>query len=363
MKVPRIALLFCQSDANATLSYQHGWPRAFAGSEKFDCRLFNLSKLLFVDQLGVVRSLIGGKFDAIVLLHSVFSNQKELRGLLYQTVALAKLPKAYFIGNEYKLMPEKIAFCRNLGVSLLVTQSNDPSVLEMYRKALGCALACVPNTGFDTSIFSPVRPLRARVVDIGYRSYEGPWYLGNIEKTEIADYFLANALRLGLSVDISMDAAKRFDAKAYAIFLNSCRGQIGTESGGDYFELTDVTRNRVNAYMTANPGAAWLDVKHEFFDNYGPSIPMRIISGRQIEAAACKTVQILFEGRYNDYFRADEHFIPLKKDFSNIEDVVRKFHDDAYCERLVEKAYDVVMGELTYDRLIEKFSSELRHVL
>ena len=115
--------------------------------------------------------------------------------------------------------------------------------------------------------------------------------------------------------------------------------------------------------MTENAGTPWSDVKRKFFDTYGPSIPMRIISGRQIEAAACKTVQILFEGRYNDYFQPDEHYIPLKKDFSNIEEVVRKFRDDTYCEGLVDKAYDVVMSELTYDRLIEKLSSELRHIL
>lgn len=363
MKVLRIALFFCQSGANATLSYQHGWPRAFAASDSFDCQPFNLSGLSLLDQIAAVRALYRGKFDAIVLLHSVFSNQKELRGVLYEAVALSSLPKAYFIGNEYKLMPEKMSFCRKLGVSLLVTQSNDPLVLDAYRAALGCEVACVPNTGFDTSLFFPVQPLTTRVIDIGYRSYEGPWYLGNIEKTEIAEYFLANAAHLGLSVDVSMDVAKRFDARGYAKFLNSCRGQIGTESGGDYFELTDATRNRVNAYMKENPGAGWPDVKREFFDTYGPSIRMRIISGRQIEAAACKTVQILFEGRYNDYFKADEHYIPLKKDFSNIEEVVRKFRDDAYCEGLVDKAYDVVMSELTYDRLIEKFSSELRHLV
>lgn len=363
MKIPRIALFFCQSGANATLSYQHGWPRAFAEDGRFDCQPFNLSGLSLLDQIGAVRTLYGGKFDAIVLLHSVFSNQKELRGVFYEAVAFSSLPKAYFIGNEYKLMPEKMSFCRKLGVSLLLTQSNDPPVLDAYRAALGCAVACVPNTGFDTSLFFPAQPLLTRAIDIGYRSFEAPWYLGNIEKTEIAEYFLANAASLGLSIDVSMDAAKRFDARGYAAFLNSCRGQIGTESGGDYFELTDATRKRVNAYMQANPGARWLDVKREFFDTYGPSMPMRIISGRQIEAAACKTVQILFEGRYNDYFHADEHYIPLRKDFSNIEEVVRKFRDDAYCESLVDKAYDVVMSELTYDRLIEKFSAELRHIL
>lgn len=60
---------------------------------------------------------------------------------------------------------------------------------------------------------------------------------------------------------------------------------------------------------------------------------------------------------------ASGHVIPMQKDFSNIEEVVRKFRDDACCERLVDKAYDVVMGEPTHDRLIEKFSSELRNVL
>jgi len=363
MKVLRIALFYCQSEANATLSYQHGWPRALVESGNFDCQLFNLSAMSLIDQLGVVGTLYGGKFDAIVMLHSVFSNQKELRGALYEAVAFSGLPKAYFIGNEYKLMPEKMSFCRKLGISLLVTQSNDPVVIEMYREFLGCSVTCIPNTGFDTSLFFPAQSLSKREIDIGYRSYEAPWYLGNMEKTEIAEYFLANSAHLALSIDVSMDPAKRFDAKGYAAFLNSCRGQIGTESGGDYFELTDAIRNRVNAYMTANPEAGWPDIKREFFDNYGPSIPMRIISGRQVEAAACKTVQILFEGRYNDYFQADQHYIPLKKDFSNIEDVVEKYRDLGYRKRLVDKAYDVVMSELTYGRLTEKFSSALRHVL
>ena len=363
MKPLRIALLFVQSGENATLSYQHGWPRAFSESPLFDCTAINLAGRTFVDRFDVARRLHCGRYDAIILLHSVFSNQQNLRGGLFWALAACSVPKAYFIGNEYKLMPEKMRFCRRLGISLLITQSNDERVLALYREALGCAVACVPNTGVDPGIFRPLAALADRPVDIGYRSYASTWYLGNNEKTEIAEYFAGNAQRLGISVDISLDPRQRFDTTGYAAFLNRCRAQIGTEAGGDYFELTDRTRLRVNAYTDAHPGATWSEVRRLFFADYGPAVPMRIISGRQVEAAACKTIQILFDGRYNGYFEPDVHFIPLRKDFANADDAVGKLRDMGYCTRLTDAAYDVVMAELTYAALIDKFHRALRSVL
>jgi hypothetical protein len=211
--------------------------------------------------------------------------------------------------------------------------------------------------------FSPKIALAKRSIDIGYRSYPSPWYLGNNEKVEIAECFAENAKRLGLSVDISLDPLKRFDTVGYASFLNNCRAQIGTESGGDYFELTDNTRIRVNSYINEQPKASWPEIKNLFFDGYGPSLSMRIISGRQVEAAACKTVQILFEGRYNEFFKPDVHFIPLRKDFSNIDEAVSKLKDDKFCASLTEAAFDVAMSKLTYKALIEKFYQTLHNTL
>ena len=148
----------------------------------------------------------------------------------------------------------------------------------------------MPNTGVNTKIFYPKKNFSQRSIDIGFRAYESPWYLGNNEKKEIADYFKAFAIKQDLIVDISLDPKDRFDAENYANFMNNCRGQIGTEAGGDYFELTDITRNKVNHYLSQNKQATWADVKSDFFDHYGSGIPMRIISGRQVEAAACMTV-------------------------------------------------------------------------
>ena len=363
MAYPRVALFFHQSAANATLSYQHGWPRAFCESQLLCCEPFNLANRSIADVVNIAAALYRGRFDAIVLLHSTFSNTQELRRLLFLAVAASRLPKIFFIGNEYKSMPEKMRFCRRLGIDMLISQSNHPDVLAMYEQALGCRVASVPNTGFDSAVFFPAVPLAARCVDIGYRAYEAPWYLGNNEKAEIAGYFLRNASSLGLATDISLDATERFDSSGYAAFLNRCRGHIGTEAGGDYFELTGETRSRFMAYMSVHPDASWNEVKRQFFEDYGPSVPMRIISGRQVEAAACKTVQIMFDGRYNGYFRADEHFISLKKDYSNIDEVMQKFRDDDCCRRMVDSAYEVAMQELTYPALIKKFVTAMQEVL
>lgn len=355
----RIALVFCQSQANSTLSYHHGWPRAFAQSRLFEVTPINLAGRRWSDRLAIAQTAVTGRFDAIVFLHSAFSNAQELRGPLLWLFAQIRAPKAYFIGNEYKLMPEKMRFCRTLGVSLLVTQSNDPRVLALYREALGCEVACIPNTGCDLDLFRPTTDLAARPIDLGYRAFDAPLYLGNNEKAAIAEFFEGVAARYSLRTDISLDPKSRFDAPGYAAFLNRCRGQIGTESGGDFFELTDATRKKVNAYLDAHPTAGWPELERLFFAGYGPSIPMRIISGRQVEAAACKTVQVLFEGRYNDFFQPDVHYIPLRKDFANIDDVVAKLRDDRYCRRVTDAAFEVVQAELTYDRLVEKFAAAL----
>ncbi|MDG1144163.1 MAG: hypothetical protein P8N92_05800 [Burkholderiales bacterium] len=359
----RIALFFYQSQEKSTLTYQSGWPKSMMESSYFECQPINLAKLSVRDGVALIRQVCSSKFEAIVLLHSVFSNQKNLRGPLFWALAASAKPKVYFVGNEYKHMPEKMRFCRTLGVSLLITQSNDERVLKIYREALGCEVEYIPNTGVDQRVFKSTVAFDDRPVDIGYRSFASTWYLGNNEKSEIAEYFLINAERFGVDVDISLDPSQRFDAEGYAAFLNSCRFQLGTESGGDRFELSDHTRKAVNSFMKANPNVDWPEVKRRFFHEDTETIPMRIISGRQLEAAACRTAQILFEGRYGGHFEPDIHYIPLQKNFANVDEVIMKMRDRTYCDLLIQAAYDTAIAEFTYSALIAKFYRALRKVL
>jgi hypothetical protein len=307
-----------------------------------------------------VRSLRRDRFDAVIVLHSVFSNEQHLVSPLLDRVRALDVPTAFFIGNEYKLMPEKMTFCEELGVDLLVSQLMADASLDLYRARLHCGVVGIPNTGLDPELFAPVTPRRERPIDLGYRAFDSPRYLGNAERSELAAHVAAAAARRGLQVDISLDPSRRFDESGWADFLNRCKGQLGSEAGGDYFELDDRARLGVNAYVADNPKATLDDIRERFFARYEDPVPGRALSSRIVEAAGTKTTQVLLEGDYGGIFEPDVHYISLKKDFSDLDTALDKFSDTTFADAVADRAFELAHRELTYDRLIDRFLAAFR---
>jgi hypothetical protein len=352
---PRVLVLYAQGRGTETLSYYYGWPRHFARDRRFDATLFNLAERR--DRLRL--ALASRRADAVVLLHSVYSNEPYLRGPLLERVRRMRAAKALFVGNEYKLMPEKVAFAERLGVRLLVTQLDDPAAHELYRERLGCEVAYVPYTGLDAEVFHPGPPLAQRPLDLGYRAFDSPLYLGHDERRRLVQAF---ADRPGIAADIVLGAEARLPEGAWADFLRSCRGQLGSEAGGDRFELTDETRLAVNA-LEASAGSVGVgEIEARFFS--GPAgASGRALSGRVVEAAGTKTVQLLIDGRYGGFFRGGEHYVPLRRDLADADAALGKLQDDRLCADLVEAAHEVAATQLTYPRLLDRFHDALRPLL
>jgi hypothetical protein len=355
----RVLLLHAADPRNATFSYHHTWPEAFRRHPRFDCTSVAIGNGRLADRLLTELRIRRWRGDIVVILHSVFSNACYLSGRRFAAVRGLRQPKAFFIGNEYKLMPEKMRFCEQLPVTLLISQSSSPEVHRIYRDRLGCQVIGIPNTGVDPQTFQPRLPRRDRPIDLGYRADDAPDYLGHRERRAIAEFFQERAAHYRLSVDISLNPADRFGVADWASFLNRCKGQLGSEAGGDRFELNDATRDAVIAYRRDRPDASFEELRRRFFADDRDSVPMRIISGRNVEAAATRTVQLLFDGRYDGYLQPDVHYIPLRKDFSNADEAVAKLRDDAHCDRLTAAAYDLAMTEFTYPALIDRFAAAL----
>jgi len=364
LKNTKALVLYSSTKHNKTFSYQTSWPAALKNHNLFDCTMLNVSSYRYRTKLLQLLSIKMRKIDLIIIMHSVFSNSNKLgKGWLHDALVQTNIPKIYFIGNEYKLMPEKMKFSEKLQISMLVSQSNSKKIHEIYEEQLGCKIIGLPNTGIDPNMFKPINKIGDREIDIGYRATAGTLYLGHNERNSIADYFEKHAVKYNLVTDISTDESKRFNINQWVNFLNQCKGQIGSEAGTDYFELTDSTRLKVNQYVDKTPNVTFEDVYEKYFRNYGPKTPNRMISGRNVEAGATKTVQILFEGEYGGYFQPDIHYIPLKKDFTNFDEVIDKFSDSSYSNQIATNAYDLVMSELTYDKILNKFHQHIKPIL
>lgn len=359
MKRIRVLLLCAIAPENSTFSYHRAWPRHFQTHAGFECMGINVADRGVMARLAAAwrAQTFGG--DAVVVLHSVFSNACLAPEWLVDALARLPQPKAYFIGNEYKLMPEKMRFCERARVTLLVSQSLSRAVHALYRARLECEVTGISNTGLEETLFKPTLPTDERPIDLGYRADDAPVYLGHRERREMADYFTAHAARLGLRVDISLNPQDRLAEPEWAAFLNRCKGQLGTEAGGDYFDLDDRTRKQTNAYTSEHPDWTFTELQQVIFHQVPNPVALRILSGRNVEAAGTRTAQVLFEGHYDGYFAPDEHYIPLNKDFSNVDDAMRKFRDVAFRSRVADNAYAVAREELTYEKLLNRFHAAL----
>jgi hypothetical protein len=352
----RILLVHANGDAGGTLSYQRGWPRAFERDQNFDVEFLDLHSARRLPGIGPRRRR---RWDAIVLVHSVYSNARYMSDQLAEKISALRLPVAWFIGNEYKNMPEKMSFAERLGVQLLVTQIESEQVRALYRGRLGCDVISIPNTGVDPDVFRPLTRIADRPIDIGYRAFAGPFYLGHDERQRLAEVYRQAAARHDLVVDLSLDLADRLGEAEWAAFLNRCRAQLGFEAGTDFFELDDRSRIAVEAYVKENVDATFDEVHERFFARYENPVSGRTISSRVIEAAATKAVQVLVEGDYGGHLLAGEHYIPLRKDFANVEETIAVLGDDAEVQRRADAAYEVVRSEFTFDRLLGRFRDAL----
>ena len=174
--------------------------------------------------------------------------------------------------------------------------------------------------------------------------------LGDVERTGILRFFQEHADALGLTHDIRFE---RYPREQWCEFLNLCRGIIGAEAGTYYLERDDRTRTAASAYLALNPTATFADVFGRFFSAYRNPVSGKTVSSRHFEAVGTKTCQILLEGAYNDILVGDEHFISLRKDYTNIEDVVARFKDDDYRSAMVNRAYEYVLAHHTYRHRVD----------
>ena len=108
--------------------------------------------------------------------------------------------------------------------------------------------------------------------------------------------------------------------------------------------------------LAERPDATFEELERECFPGRDGEFGLVALSPRHLEAVADRTCQVLIEGDYDGVLQPDRHYIPLRRDFSNLDEVLETMRRDEERERIVETAYReiVASGAWSYPRFVQR---------
>ncbi len=321
-------------------------------------------------ELGFPARLPAFHFETILLHYSLFGtvpyrlNEQFIKYLEQSDSSY----KVAFFQDEYHHCKQRFEFLDHHRVDCVYTLVEPQQYKDTYQKytQVSKLVNYIPGYVSETMIelagrFS--RPDAKRRIDVGYRGRQLPFYMGrgSQEKTDIAIRFKEKAGNLGLRLDIETGEQKRLYGKNWYRFLANCRAVLGVEAGVSVYDIEDTVRPEYDRLASLNPEISFEEVFEQILYPYEDNIYYRTISPRHFEAAAFRNCQVLYEGRYSGILKPMIHYIPLKKDWSNFDEVIRLLKDASVRRELTENAYQqlIATDRYTFRQHVHDFDQEL----
>lgn len=310
-------------------------------------------------------------FD-LIIFHQGFAAAFRWCGLSYEQYTkrlepLKKIPgkKVLFVQDEYFKMDHICRFINEYGIEVVFSVGEEREWNSMYREIDFSKVKIVENlTGyFDDDIVKTIESLQnegiKRDIDIGYRAWHVPAWLGHFgkQKVEIAGVVEKEAKRQGMVTDISTvcDEKNIFHGLDWYRFMLRCKCFIGVEGGSSLMDYEGKIHLRVKAYLKANPNASFEEIEEACFKGMDGNLHLAALSPRHLEACATRTCQILIEGHYNGVLKPGVHYIALKKDYSNLGEALQLAQREDIREEITDRAFrDMVQSGLyTYSNFVK----------
>ena len=294
-------------------------------------------------------------FDGIILHNTATYDPQVLEKIDFfssKKLSAYKGIKIIFKQDEAYRTNQLISYINKTGFDVLFTCWDMNSANVVYQKLLPKLRIESFLTGYVSDRLKSLKTKcnYNRQIDVGYRGSLQPITFGRLsyEKHEIGDKFLKVAYKYGLIVDISSRWEDRIVGTSWFDFLNNCKCTLGVESGMSIVDLDGQVEKDYRRFLSKNKQATDEQILEHCLEKYEHGIQYRAIAPRHLEAIACYTTQILYEGSYQGILKPDKHYIELKKDWSNIEEVVYKIKDFNIRNRINECAYEEILLNYKY---------------
>lgn len=308
-------------------------------------------------------------FDAVIVHYSLFlAVDAYVSAKTRHKLQRFSGVKAIFLQDEYRFVEESLARIRDVGFDIIFTCVPENSIELVYpADALPGVQRVNVLTGYVPASllsYAPI-PLTKRRYDVSYRGRKYPAWHGSLglEKWKIAEKFKRDAWRYGLKTNISFRERDRVYGRDWVALLQNSRAVLGVESGASVFDFTGGISARVEtvAALLSKKDASYEALRTRYFADMEGKIPLEQISPRIFEAIALRTLCILYEGDYSGILVPWRHYVPLRKDHSNMDEVVAFLKDPWKVGEVVADAYsEVAMNpEYSYERFVSRIDQIL----
>jgi hypothetical protein len=317
------------------------------------------------------------KFDLIVFHTLFFSGRYDseaFRRLMRKASPLADSDAVKVILPQDEFINAKVVneFINTFGIDIIFSVQPEhewPSVYRTVDRSRVDIQRVLPGYLDDSRLGKMqkfMKESKGRSVDIGYRTTGNPYpWFGRhgYLKQQIANIFGPKAKEQGLNADISTSAADTLLGDDWYRFLCSCKYTLGVEGGTSILDFDGSIKERTEQFCKKNPKASFEEIEKASFPGLDGQFRGYAISPRHLEACAARACQILTEGDYNGILLPGKHYIPVKRDFSNVDEVLDKVKEDNIRNEITETAYqDIVRsGHYSYRRFVDFVLSRSFH--
>jgi hypothetical protein len=280
-------------------------------------------------------------------------------------IARFKGPKCMIIQDEYDHVEKTRTFIKDYGIDLVFSCVPETHTSYVYGDCVKSTRFVRVLTGYaNAGNFIRVEtPTINRSVFCGYRGRKISLRYGELAlfKTSVALDFGRFLADHRCTVDFSCADEDRFYGDSWLQFLKSCRFTFGTPSGSNVFDFGTIDSD----FKSLNTTNDEFSVYQQLIVPLEPLDFMGQISPRIFEAIECRSALVLLEGQYSQILEPGIHFLELKKDLSNVLDLLEMMNSDETATRLSEVAFTEIIasGRYSWSKFTTLIENEISALL
>lgn len=339
-------------------------------------KLYSKYKVIYISKcdINAIRNIPDNciVFLSYAIIHDIAVNPSTNHKNLVLTLKSKNCYKIASIQDEYYHVEHIRSLLNEIRINhILTVLDTDENIKKVYN-----TLSNVHNIKFTKCITGYIsdtlncykKNISEKSIDIFYRGKKlHPLYgiLGYL-KWQIGEVF---SIIPGLKTNISSNYADRINGDKWYETLADSKVTLASPSGSNVINLNNNYLNKIcNALELARSHN--IEDSQNITESYNKAyaieppieiLDLQVVSPKMFEAIAVGTVLVMYEGRYNNILEPNVHYIELKTDHSNIDDVISKIKDNNFLQNMADRAYNdiVASGLYSYKTFIEAFDRSL----